>query len=193
LWNPTDDKDFVMSLMRKLTGGAVAMAMLSTAITPAMAQGGFYGGYNYGNGYGYGEGRHHRHHDRVDAGDVIGAIAIVGIIAAIASAGSKKSRNNDTVRRDRDGYPQQRQGSINSENEAVDACALAAEQRVGETASVREISTVEKSSDGWDVEGIVEQRDNWRDRNGDRKRFTCSVRSGSVDNIYVEDGKVAYR
>jgi hypothetical protein len=188
---PTDDKDFVMGLMRKLTGGAVAMALLSTAATPAMARGygGFGGGFGYDNGYGD---YRHRHHDRVDAGDVIGAIAVVGIIAAIASAASKKNRSSD--RTNRDDYPNQRQqGSISTENQAVDACAQAAEQRAGQSASVREISTVNRSTDGWDVEGVVEERDGWRDRNGDKKRFTCSVRYGAVDSVYIDSDKVAYR
>jgi hypothetical protein len=180
-----------MGLMRKLTGGAVAVALLSTAATPAMARGygGFGGGFGYGNGYdGYG----HRHHDRVDAGDVIGAIAVIGIIAAIASAASKKNRSSD--RTNSDDYPNQRQqGSISTENQAVDACAQAAEQRAGQSASVREISTVDRNADGWDVEGVVEERDGWRDKTGDRKRFTCSVRYGAVDSVYIDSDKVAYR
>jgi hypothetical protein len=192
-----------MSKMRKLTAAGVVAALLATTATPAMA--GAYGGISIGSGYGgydgYGRRRHHGH-DRVDAGDVIGAIAVVGIIAAIASAAGK---SKSTSRRDRDDtrYPDARRddrrsdsgrsGDINTEEAAIDACALAAEQQAGETASVRDITSVARSNNGWTVEGVVEQRDNWRDRSADKRRFTCAVRYGAVDDVRIDSGVVASR
>ncbi len=174
-----------MGMMRKLTTVAVGFTLLATAISPAMAR--HNGGWNRG---------HHRHHDNVDAGDVIAGVAVVGILAAILSSASKNKRVNDDARRDRDEYPSRVGGGadgIDTENAAVDACAKAAEDRVGESASVRDISTVSKSANGWDVEGIVEQRDGWRDRSADRKKFTCSVRYGAVEDVYIEQDVVALR
>ncbi len=188
-----------MSITRKLVAEAAIAAMMVSAATPAMARGNVYGGFGYGNswgGGGWGGGRHHRDHDRVDAGDVIGAIAVVGIIAAIASAASKSKKARDYP--SADGYPAQRDssirnGSINTENAAVDACTAAAEERGGQTASVRDISNVRSSSDGWDVEGTLEQRSNWRDRTAQKHRFTCSVRYGDVDSLYIDGDAVALR
>jgi hypothetical protein len=198
-----------MGKMRKMTAAGALAAMVLTTATPAMARG--YGsigigsgggGFGYGLGYGRSWGGRRHHRNRVDAGDVIGAIAVIGVIAAVASAASK-SKGNTSSRRDRDDdrYPDRRRddrrsndryGNINSEDQAVDACAMAAEERAGQTGSVRDITNVSRSNDGWDVEGVVEERDGWRDRSADKRRFTCSVRFGSVENVYIESGKVAY-
>ena len=173
--------------MRKLVAGSVAAALMVSSASPAMAGwgGGGFGGYG---GYdGYGERHHHRDHD--DAGAIIGAIAVVGIIAAIAAASSKSKRDGR--------YPSSsnsnQRGTINSENAAVDACANATEQRGGQMASVRDIQNVRSNGDGWDVEGTVEQRTNWRDRTPERHQFTCSVRYGAVDSVYIDGDAVALR
>ena len=187
-----------MGIMRNWVSGAIITAMLATTATPAFARhgGGYYGGGSYGGQYG-----HRRHHDRgVSAGDVIAGVAILGVFAAIASAASKPKAPrypepvfNDYPQNDDRRTEQNRHGSINSENAAVDACATAAEERGGSTASVREITTVDANSDGWDVEGVVEQRSDWRDRSADRKRFTCSVRFGSVETVYIDGSSIAIR
>lgn len=194
-----------MGLVRTSLSSAIFAALLATSVTPVFAEHGYGGGYGYGNGYGgydsYGGNRHRgRHHDRIDAGDVIAGIAIFGVIAAIASAASKPKAqkrypdNADSRYPNNDQRAQNPQrGSINTENAAVDACATAAEDRGGQSASVREITTVNANSDGWDVEGVIEQRDGWRDRSADRKRFTCSVRYGSVDGVYIDKDAVALR
>ena len=173
--------------LRKIVAGSVAAALMVTSASPAMAGwgGGFGGGYG---GYdGYGERHHHRDHD--DAGAIIGAIAVVGIIAAIAAASSKSKRDGR--------YPtssnSNQRGNINSENAAVDACASATEQRGGQMASVRDIQNVRSNGDGWDVEGTVEQRSDWRDRTPEKHRFTCSVRYGAVDSVYIDGDAVALR
>lgn len=184
-----------MGVFRKSISAAVATAMLVTTVTPAFADDGYGHGHGgFGNDYGRG-----RHHDRVDAGDVIAGIAIVGIIAAIASAASKPKqprypdRADDRFPQNDDRSGQQSRGSINSENAAVDACALAAEDRSGQSASVREITGVDANRDGWQVEGVIEQRSGWRDRSAQRKRFTCSVRFGAVESVNIDRESLAFR
>jgi hypothetical protein len=189
-----------MISFRRAISLAVSVALLSTTATPAFAGwGGTYVSSSYGWGGGYGGyGRHHRHHDRVDAGDVIGVVAVVGIIAAIASAASKSKQAKRYPTND--GYPDRRddrarssQGSITSEDAAVDACANATEAQAGERASVREISQVDRNADGWDVEGVVEQRDSWRNGDAEKRRFTCSVRFGEIEHVYIDNATVALR
>ena len=115
------------------------------------------------------------------------------MIAAIASSSSRSKRN-----RGAEGYPQSDQREaigqdIVSEDQAVDACANAAERQGGDTASVRDVTQVDRTQDGWDVEGTIEQRENWRDKTADRRRFTCSVRFGDVDHVYIDSDTVAAR
>jgi hypothetical protein len=185
-----------MRMMRFLGGGAAAAAMMVSSVSPAMA--GWGGG--FGGGYGNSWGGEHRHHDHDDAGAIIGAIAVVGVIAAIAAAASSSKTRTTQRYPSNDGYPerhdgdrQSSRGTINSENAAVDACAVAVEQRGGQTASVRDIRDVRQSRDGWDVEGTIEQRSGWRDRSPTRHPFTCSVRYGEVDSIYIDSNSLAYR
>jgi hypothetical protein len=178
-----------MSNIRKAVSVIVAAALASTSVTPAFAGngGGFSSGYGWGGGYGKGyRHRHYRHRDRVDAGDVIGAVAVIGIIAAIASSASKNKRKSG-------GLGGSARGNIVSEEAAVDACAQAAESQAGSRASVRDISQVDRTSDGWDVEGVIEQREDWRDDRPEERRFTCSVRFGSVDSVYIDTDTLALR
>ncbi len=183
--------------MRFIRSAIISATAFAVALPAAPAFAGGWGGTNISAGIGYGSGyRGHRgrwrHRDRVDAGDVIAGIAIVGVIAAIAASASKSKRN----RQDRaDRYPDDRASDrgIASEDQAVDACANAAERQGGNAASVREILAVDRTSDGWDVEGTIEQRDNWRDKDGDRRRFTCAVRMGEIENIFIDTGAVASR
>lgn len=171
-----------MISLRKLTSGAVAAAMLAIPVAPALAHDGYgYGNRGYGGYYGYG-GRGWRHHDHdVDAGDVIAGVVVIGILAAILSSAGKNKRDDHRAN-----------GNINSEDAAVDACAKAAEVQAGNKASVRDITQVDRSADGWEVEGVVEERTTWRN-NGDteRRRFTCSVRYGAVQNVYIDTATVA--
>ncbi len=163
-----------MAIQRNLTAGIVAAALVSGSITPALARG-------YDRGWGHGHRRWH-HRDHVDAGDVIAGAAVIGILAAILSSSGKKKR--DTARRD---------GDINSEDAAVDACAQATEAQAGDKASVRDITQVDRNGDGWDVEGIVEQRTEWRDNSDTaRRRFTCTIRYGAVQNVTIDTGAVAF-
>lgn len=194
-----------MSVSRKLGLGAAAVALLASSVTPALARGG-HGGWNHGSGWNSWGGGHHngwRRHRRGgnDTGEILGGVLIGALLVGILSSASK--RNRDPQRRaDGDVYPQsypqqdgqddRNRGDIATEDQAVDACASAAESRAGRTASVREIEQTSRSSDGWDIEGIIEVRSDWRDRSADSRRFTCSVRYGAVDSVYVEDAKVAF-
>ena len=167
-------------MLRSVTAGAVAAAMLATWVTPAMAQGYPGGGYGRpGVGYGYGGGWRHdryRRHDRgSDAGAIIGGIALVGIIAAIASS-SSKNRNRS---------------GIDTDDKAADACASAAETRAGRDARVTDIDQVIRTSEGYRVSGTIEAR-GYDDRDSDRQPFNCTVRYGTVDRVDL-GGSYAFR
>lgn len=169
-----------MVSLRKLATGMVASAVLITSSAPALAR---------HRDYGYGYGWKHRHRDRVDAGDVIAGVAVVGILAAILSSSAKKKRERETGR---DEYPRQR-GNITSEEAAVDACVDATEAQAGDRASVRDIDQVDRNADGWDVEGVVQKRIEWRNtRETERRRFTCSIRFGAVQDVYIDTDTIAF-
>ena len=191
-----------MGMMRKFGLGTASIALLATSVSPAAAGwgGGYGGGFGWSNwnGGGDGWGRRHRRGDD-DTAEVLGGILIGAlIVGAIASSKKKREqqqrgRVDDYPDRDNSGGGYDRsQGRIASADQAVDACAQAAESKAGRSASVRDVDQVRRSGDGWDIEGVVETRDGWRDRTTERHRFTCSVRFGSVDSLYVEDAKVAY-
>lgn len=178
--------------MRKATAALAALALIGGHATPAFAGGWGSGtfisaGFGFGSGYGRFGRRHrgYRHRDGVSAGDVIAGVVVIGAIAAIASSAAKRKAE----RRDGGG----RFTRIRTEAQAVDACAIAAEKRAGEAASVRDISQVDSIDGGWDVEGVIERRDGWRDSAGDRSRFTCSVRAGMVDHVYIDADGLAAR
>lgn len=72
--------------------------------------------------------------------------------------------------------------AIATEDEAVDACAQAAEQRGyddGFRAVVRDIQGVDRRANGWDVNGVLDARRGWRER-PDSWGFRCSVRDGQI-------------
>lgn len=183
-----------MIQLRKVISVGVAGALLCTAASPAWAEPWGHGGYGYGYGHGYRP--YHRHRHGISGGDVLAGILIFGTIAAVASAASKSGETRSRYperSRDDDDRPDDnldRRGDIDSENEAVDACAIAAERRADTgtgTASVRDITRVDAVDDGFEIEGIVETRSSYRDRSGDNRRFACSVRYGAVESVYIED------
>lgn len=76
---------------------------------------------------------------------------------------------------------------IASEDQAVDACAMAAEERgydTGFRAVVRDIQGVDRRPNGWDVDGVMDARRSWRDR-PENWGFRCSVRDGQVVNVDI--------
>jgi hypothetical protein len=179
-----------MITLRKMISAGVAAALIATSVTPAFAGG---RGSGYGKGYGYNKHRYGRHYkrDRLDTGDVIGILAVVGLVAAIASSGKSKRRAREAGVYNESG-PYQK-GAINSENDAVDACALAAEDRAGKMSSVREVTKVSANEDGWDIAGTIEARDDWRDKVVEARGFNCVVRDGTVKAVFVDVNAVASR
>lgn len=169
-----------MGLSRKTIGGAVIAALLATSATPAFARGPYAGsGWGSSHGGGYGHGRWHRNRDNFDLGDALVGAAVVGVLAAILTS-SKNKKTASTANR----------GNINSEDAAVDACATATERQAGNGSSVNDITQVDKNADGWDVEGLIEQRYSGRE-GGEGHRFTCSVRYGAVEHIYIDEQSAA--
>jgi hypothetical protein len=178
-----------MGAFRKLTTGVLASALLATSLTPAMADG------PWGGGHG-GWGRHHDH-DGIGAGAIIAGILGIGIIAAVASSAS--SNHQEQYPRNSypntpppppvsgNGYPQPGSGAVASENEAVDACAYAAEEQGGRSASVRDIKQVKANDNGWDVKGVIEQRHSYRQTSGELHNFKCTVRYGQVQSVRIEE------
>lgn len=72
-----------------------------------------------------------------------------------------------------------------SEDAAIDACAIAAEQQGydrGFRAVVQDINGVERYRDGWNVDGVIEARRGWRER-PESWGFRCLVRDGRVVNV----------
>jgi hypothetical protein len=173
--------------MRKMISAVAAAALVATSVTPAFAGGRGYG-YGYGGKYKYG--RYYKR-NRLDTGDVIGILAVVGLVAAIASSGKSKRRAREAGVYNESG-PYKR-GAINSENDAVDACALAAEDRAGKMSSVREVTKVSAIEDGWDIAGTIEARDDWRDKEVLPRGFNCVVRDGTVKAVFVDVNAVASR
>ena len=190
-----------MGAVRNITTGVLASALLATSMTPAMADG------PYGNGgFGGGWGHHERHdHDGIGAGAIIAGMLGIGIIAALASSASSDKHRDQYPR---EGYPnnypnnpppvsnypypqQQRSGAVASENDAVDACAVAAEEQAGRSASVRDIKQVKSNENGWDVKGVIEERDSYRSQRAELHNFKCTVRYGAVQSVRIED-ELAY-
>jgi hypothetical protein len=201
-----------MGNLRKTVLGTGVLALLMTSAAPAFAGRGGYGGYGYGSGYGsfgyggrgYGGHKRHRRGDN-DTAEVLGGVLIGALLVGVLSSASKKSKRNrdasaDNYPRDdnrtnngtNNGTSNNQRGNIASEDQAVDACAVAAEDKSGRSSSVRDITTVRKNTDGWDVEGVIENRDNWRDRSASKRNFICSVRYGAVDSVYIDDRAVAF-
>ncbi|WP_219892429.1 hypothetical protein [Aquisediminimonas profunda] len=169
-----------MTIQRKLSAGIVAAALLANASSPALAR-------DYDRDYGYGYGHHgwHHRHDHVDGGDVVAGVALIAILAAVLSSSSK---NRSHV-----GHSQ---GDIDSEDAAVDACAQAAEAKAGEQSNVRDITQVDRTSDGWNVEGTITRGTDWNtnddeDDDDDSRHFTCTVRYGAVQDVMIENGSIA--
>jgi hypothetical protein len=196
----------------KLVGSVAGAALLMTSAGPAAAQGWRGGGW----GGGWGPPRY-RHYDRgSEAGAIIGAVAVVGIIAAIASSANKRNTTDrrydgpspstsGTVYNDRPyderGYDDPHYGNSSvdrgydespaihaSQDEAVDACVIAARNegtsRAG-YADVREIGNVRPRGDGWDVTGTISERQNYR-AVGNLRSFTCAFEDGRVQNVALD-------
>lgn len=175
-----------MKMLRSVTAGAVATAMLATSAAPAMAQG--YGGFGYGRpGYnqGYNGYRYRGHRD--NTGAIVAGVVGVGILAAILASASKSNQNRDSGYYN-NGYSSNGYGSIRSDNDAADACASAAERQLGNNARTRSIDAVDQVSGGFNVRGVTSTGYGNDDR--DARSFNCTVRQGYVQR--VDFGGYAY-
>ena len=123
-----------------------------------------------------------------DIGRAVGQAAV----AAERAAEEARIAAREAMRAARQGYAEgtaqaygARPAPIASEDEAVDACAMAAEQRGyedGFRAVVRDIDGVDRRPGGWDVNGVVEARRSWREH-PDTWGFRCQIRDGQVVNV----------
>lgn len=165
-----------MKMLRSVTAGAVATAMLATSAAPAMAQGhgGGFGGYGR-PGYNQGWNANRSGHRGGDnTGAIVAGVIGVGILAAILSSSSKSNRNNGYA----NGY-----GSIRSDNDAAEACAAAAERQSGGNARTRSIDTVDAVGNAaYDVRGTMSVSSNGYD-DRDARGFDCTVRQGGVQRV----------
>lgn len=159
----------------------VGAATLVTGTAPAVAQS--YPG--HGNGYGRSGYDYDRYRRRDNTGAVVAGVAAIGIIAAIAAASSHRRDGRYNGYSSNDGY----RGDIRSENEAAQACAHAAQQRLG--MRVSGVDRVYGTRHGFSVRGSVEGGNYGYDRGyggqgygrGYGARFTCDVRYGRVADV----------
>lgn len=132
-----------------------------------------------------------------DIGRAVGQAAV----AAERAAAEARIAAREAMRAARQGYAEGtaeaygsapaggyvRPAMIDTEDEAVDACAMAAEDRGygdGYRATVRDIEGVDRRPDGWDVDGSLDARRSWRDQPASWG-FRCSVRGGQVVNVDI--------
>lgn len=79
---------------------------------------------------------------------------------------------------------------IETEDDAAEACALAAEDEgyaVARLASVRDFDFVRATPGGWDVQGTLETRDSWRAQRRDPWTFQCRVEGGEIVDLRLRD------
>jgi len=207
-----------MTRLKTLAGSAVIAALLATSATPALARPGW-GGNGWGGG-GWGGGRHHDRHRGGGGDGLLAGILILGGVAAIASAASASSRDRQQQRDDYpvpDAFPEDADPVLDvpddsrpddalpdeaardyrspvriaNEDEAVDACAIAAEEeggRDGRTAQVGDIDRVDAVGGGWNVTGRVDLRQGYHDTSRQSESFTCTVRDGQVASVRLTGG-----
>ncbi|MGB3167495.1 MAG: hypothetical protein WBA68_12045 [Alteraurantiacibacter sp.] len=181
------------------TVAAGAMALASTA--PASAQDRY----------------RDRDDDGIGAGEIIAGAVILGGLAAILSSrnndryddyryGDRNYRSNGNYRGNYRGYNNGYDGyGRNSSRRAVEQCVRAAEQAAqrytGSRAEVFEIRDIDRERRGYEIEGRIAVRDDYRSRdrrsrygysdyrrggrnNGwDEGRFQCDYRNGRVVDI----------
>ncbi len=164
---------------KSLLGAGAAAAALVTVAAPAQAQ-------RYD--------RYDRDRDGISAGEVIaGAVVLGGLAAVIASA------NND--RYDRDGYDNRYYNNRNGgSRNAINRCVNQVENWAGRysRSNVTQIRDIDRTRNGYRVQGNLVVQDGWRGRGNDRYdrdnrygynrgydrgRFICYVERGRVVDI----------
>lgn len=191
----------------KLLTAGIALVVTVTSAAPAFADG-------------PGRWRHHRDHDRgVDAGALIGGLALVGAAAVVigsVNAQNRQQRYDDRYApppppreqswRDDDysdgGYQDDYAdhsfdpAAVRTEDQAIDACAVAAEnqgRQYAGSARVTDIADVDRDTRGWVVEGSVELRDGYRDARPREERFRCAVTFQGLRDVRIAGYDTAAR
>lgn len=120
-------------------------------------------------------------------------------VAAERAADDARIAARQALREARRGYAEgtgrpgggdDRRFDIASEEDAVEACALAAEDEgysIARLASVRDIDRVDRTREGWEVQGVLETRESWRSPRRDPWSFRCSVAGGQIVDLQVRD------
>lgn len=181
--------------------------MLGSVATPGVAGRGWYGG-----GHGGWGSHHHRHRGHDDGfGAFLGAAAVIGAVAIIASSTSRKAKTeraySTELPPEDDRYDERAEGAEDSapysaapdaanvetasEDAAVDACALAAQEEAsqdGGEAEVRDITGTQPIEGGWTVDGTVEQGGQSHTR-----QFSCTWRNGRVADVVLDRDEIALR
>lgn len=168
-----------MHMIRRATTAITLAVLLGTAASPAMAdRGRHYRPYHH----------HHRGGDSDGFGTFLGIAALIGAVAIVASSAEKNARA------ERDRAPDRSDWS-DAEDRAVDDCALAAREeaeRQARHADIASIGEVRSAPDGWNVDGTVELRENYRDA-AEVRRFSCDWRGGRVANVYLSRDVLAVK
>lgn len=86
--------------------------------------------------------------------------------------------------------------AIQTEDQAIDACSLAAENQGREHADgarVMDIVDVDRDSRGWVVNGTVELRDGYSDARSSEQRFRCAVTFQGLRDVRIDGYDYAAR
>ncbi|RHW18110.1 hypothetical protein D1610_06380 [Sphingomonas gilva] len=170
---------------------------------------------------GPGRWRHHRHHDGgLDVGALIGGLAVVGAGAALIGAVNRSEQRryddryappppppppeDDYGWRDGDGYADDRYdddggwnpAAVESEDRAVDVCAISAERQgreYADSARVVDIVDVDRDARGWVIDGTVELTNGYRDAAREEARFRCAVTFAGLSDVRIDGFDTAGR
>jgi hypothetical protein len=86
--------------------------------------------------------------------------------------------------------------AVQTEDQAVDACSLAAEnqgRQYADNARVMDIVDVDRDARGWVVSGTVELRDGYRDASTAEQRFRCAVTFQGLRDVRIDGYDYAAR
>lgn len=152
-------KTISKALAKGTLGAVAAGAMAMASASPAAAND-----------------RYDRNHDGISAGEVIAGAVILGGLAAILSSGKNDRYDRDYRYNERgygygyDGYDS-RYGSRNAVEACVNAAEREAQRRLGSRAKVYEIRDIDRERRGYEVDGRIAVRDDYRYSRGRYDRY----------------------